>query len=139
MNIKKFESFNLRNPTQINRDEANQKMEFHNPIPFSKEEVDFFLNLESENKGAIYEIDFWPEGWKVKGSSKIHISLYDITNKNSKKEYYDEQIDDGLIHIQISKISDDWYIIDETGIDIFLCDEFEEVKGYIGTQTSLKF
>jgi hypothetical protein len=49
--------------------------------------------------------------------------------------------DDGFTEIYIIKLGRDErrYIIDETGIDKFECDEFEEVLGYLGSQTNLKF
>jgi hypothetical protein len=49
--------------------------------------------------------------------------------------------DDGFTEIYIIKLgrAEQLYIIDEPGIDKFECDEFEEVLGYLGSQTSLKF
>jgi hypothetical protein len=49
---------------------------------------------------------------------------------------------DNLINIEITKLADDWYIIrDGSDFDpqASICDEWDEVLGYLGTKTDLSF
>lgn len=117
--IKLFENFKHRKPTMITAHEYQQKFDTHGTEPFTKEEYDFFRKLQQKNEGWIYDFDL--------GRYYLFMELYPIGDG------------DDLIEINITKLKDNWYLIDEPGSDNFLCDEWDEVLGYLGTQTPLKF
>lgn len=124
--IKKYETFNHRSPTHITDAEYNLKMETNKKEPFTDKEIDFFKKLKIDNR-SIYELDVVkPNPWG-KGCSTVFIKLY--------------AFDDGddIIEIDITKLTDSWYLIYEVGIDKFICDDWDEVLGYLGTQTILNF
>ena len=126
MSIKKFESFNLRKPTLINYAISKEKIETIGTESFSEKEIEFFQKIKEENKGAIYNIDFWSSG--DFGTNIIFLSLYPSGE------------DDNLLEFEIQKLKDEWYIIRYVNNDdYYLCDEFEEVKGFLGTETILRF
>ena len=126
MSIKKFESFNLRKPTLINYTISKQKIESIGTEPLSEKDIEFFQKIKEENKGAIYNIDFWSSG--DFGTNIIFLSLYPSGE------------DDNLLEFEIQKLKDEWYIIRYVNNDdYYLCDEFEEVKGFLGTETILRF
>ncbi len=117
--IKLFENFNLRKPKMITAEEYREKFDTHETENFTQQEIDFFNKLSKDNWGSIYDIDL--------GKNLAIIQLYPVGD------------DDNLVEIDITKLKDNWYLIDEPGIDKFLCDEWEEVLGYLGSQTNLKF
>ena len=126
MSIKKFESFNLRKPTLINYAISKEKIETIGTESFSEKEIEFFQKIKEENKTAIYDIDFWSSG--DFGTNIIFLSLYPSGE------------DDNLLEFEIQKLKDEWYIIRYVNNDdYYLCDEFEEVKGFLGTETILRF
>ena len=126
MSIKKFESFNLRKPTLINYAISKEKIETIGTESFSEKEIEFFQKIKEENKTAIYDIDFWSSG--DFGTNIIFLSLYPSGE------------DDNLLEYEIQKLKDEWYIICYVSDgDYYLCDEFEEVKGFLGTETTLRF
>ena len=116
--IKKFESFGHRAPEEVSLDEFNKKAEIHGHEPFTQKEIDFLNGIEE-----IYQLSFWP---KVESCSVEFIS----------KMYH-------IIHIQISKLKDDWYLIYEDRNlhhehdRYYICDEWDEVIGYLETRTNL--
>lgn len=120
--IKKFEAFNHRVPTEVDYDEWEKKVGIHGTEPFNKKEIDFFMNLELENKESIYDFHL--------GTDKCCIEIYPMGDS------------DNLINIEITKLADDWYIIrDGSDFDpqASICDEWDEVLGYLGTKTNLSF
>jgi hypothetical protein len=124
--IKLFENFKHRKPTMITLQEYQQKFNTHGTEPFTKEEYDFLRELEQKNEGWIYDFDLC--------GYYLFMQLYPIGDG------------DDLIEINITKLKDNWYLIDEifdeydeSGSDNFLCDEWDEVLGYLGSQTPLKF
>lgn len=122
--IKLFENFKYRKPKMITAQEYQQKFDTHGTEPFTKEEHDFFLKLKRENEGWIYDFDL---GIFDKKRDYLFMELYPIGDG------------DDLIEINITKLKDNWYLIDEPGSDKFICDEWDEVLGYLGSQTPLKF
>jgi len=85
--------------------------------------LDFFEKIKKENTKSIYSLDFGMPG----KTSVVYLQLYPSGE------------DDSLIEIDITKLKDDWYLIYEPGIDKFICDEWDEVLGYLGSQTNLRF
>jgi len=120
MKIKKFEAFNHRVPEEVNgEDEFNKKAKIHGPEPFTQKEIDFFNGIYKIEE--IYQLSFWPLG------------------ESNSVEFIREH----TIHIQISKLKDDWYLIYEDR-DLhhehdryYICDEWDEVIGYFETRTNL--
>ena len=133
--IKKFEAFNHRKPHTISDIEYQQKLDTHGKEPFSQKEMDFFKKLKEENVMSLYDMDY-----KISKGE-----LYDIDLGTPDKsdtifmQLYPSGEDDSLIEIEITKLKDDWYLIYEPGIDKFICDEWDEVLGYLGSQTNLRF
>jgi hypothetical protein len=121
--IKKFEAFNHRIPHTVSDVEYQQKLDTHGKEPFSQKEMDFFQKLKKENTKSIYSLDFGMPG----KTNVVYLQLYPPGE------------DDSLIEIDITKLKDDWYLIYEPGIDKFICDEWDEVLGYLGSQTNLRF
>ena len=121
--IKKFEAFNHRIPKTVSDAEWEQKLDTHGKEPFTQKEIDFFQKLKEKNTKSIYEIDLGTPG----KSNTIFMQLYPSGE------------DDDLIEIEITKLKDEWYLIYEPGIDKFICDEWGEVLGYLGSQTNLRF
>ncbi len=123
--LKKFESFNHRTPKRVYGDlEWEQKLFAHIKEPFSEKEINFFQKLIKENPKSIHDIDLGTPG----KSHTVFIQLYHIRDDNF------------LIDIDITKLKDDWYLIYEpAGNTKFICDEWDEVLGYLGSQTNLKF
>ena len=121
--IKKFEAFNHRKPHTISDIEYQQKLDTHGKEPFSQKEMDFFKKLKEENGMSLYDLDLGTPG----KSDTIFLQLYPTGDG------------DDLIEIEITKLKDDWYLIYEPGIDKFICDEWDEVLGYLGSQTNLRF
>jgi len=121
--IKKFEAFNHRIPQTVSDVEYQQKLDTFGKEPFTKMEMDFFQKLKKENTKSIYSLDFGVPG----KTNAVYLQLYPSGE------------DDSLIEIDITKLKDDWYLIYEPGIDKFICDEWDEVLGYLGHQTNLRF
>ena len=96
-------------------------METYEKETFSDSEISFFEKIGIDNQMYIYELI------ALRGCSSVYIQLYSASTE------------DGLTEIDIIKLTDSWYLINEVGIDKFLCDEWDEVLGYLGTQTNLKF
>jgi hypothetical protein len=114
INIKKFESFSHRMPIEASQDEISRKISLYKEEKLTDGELNFIRKLKEENTGYL-----------------ISVGLYNftITNRN--------------IFIDIKKLEDDWYIVYQTyhTSDIsnrFICDEWDEVLGYLTTQTNLK-
>lgn len=121
--IKKFEAFNHRIPHTVTDSEWENKLDTHDKEPFSQSEMDFFQKLKKENEKSIYDMDLGTPG----KSYTIFMQVYPTGES------------DDLIEIDITKLKDDWYLIYEPGIGKFICDEWDEVLGYLGSQTNLRF
>jgi hypothetical protein len=121
--IKKFEAFNHRIPHAVSDVEYRNKLDTHGKEPFTQKELDFFEKIKKENTDKIYSLDFGMPG----KTNAVYLQLYPSGE------------DDSLIEIDITKLKDDWYLIYEPGIDKFICDEWDEVLGYLGSQTNLRF
>jgi len=125
MKIKKFEAFSHRVPEEVSgEDEFNKKAKIHGPESFTQKEIDFFNGIYKIEE--IYQLSFWP---------LLSQSMPDSV------EFINEM--DGIIHIQISKLKDDWYLIYEDRNlhkehdRYYICDEWDEVIGYLETRTNL--
>ncbi len=127
MRVKLFESWNSktkRYPSRISMDDwSNKKDEWRkgNCEPFSEREREFFkkLILNKKNRKKIYK--------------------YFSSNYNVISDVTLDFIHGGYIrYIEIYKMKDSWYLLydDEEG-ECYLCDEFEEVEGYLGSKTQL--
>jgi len=121
--IKKFEAFNHRIPQTVGDVEYQNKLDTHGKEPYTQKELDFFEKIKKENTDKIYSLDFGMPG----KTNAVYLQLYPSGE------------DDSLIEIDITKLKDDWYLIYEPGIDKFICDEWDEVLGYLGSQTNLRF
>jgi hypothetical protein len=121
--IKKFEAFNHRIPHAVSDVEYRNKLDTHGKEPYTQKELDFFEKIKKENTDKIYSLDFGMPG----KTNAVYLQLYPSGE------------DDSLIEIDITKLKDDWYLIYEPGIDKFICDEWDEVLGYLGSQTNLRF
>jgi hypothetical protein len=117
--IKVFEKFNHRIPKEVNNNAFNDKLNVHGHDNFSEQEIEFFKKIKKSP--AVYDIPISLIG----NTNTIFIQLYPI----------DE--DDNLIEIDIQKLKDDWYLIDEIGGKKYICDEWDEVLGYLGTKTTI--
>lgn len=117
--IKLFENFNYRKPKMISDEEYREKFDTFSTEPFTQEESDFFLKLYEDNKYFIYDLyldkDF------------VTIQLY----PSGDADDFDE--------ICLTKLKDNWFLITENHSTKFECDEWDEVLGYLGSQTNLKF
>ena len=121
--IKKFEAFNHRIPQTVGDVEYQNKLDMHGKEPYTQKELDFFEKLKKENTKSLYSLDFGMPG----ETNTVYLQLYPSGE------------DDSLIEIDITKLKDDWYLIYEPEIDKFICDEWDEVLGYLGSQTNLRF
>jgi len=117
--IKKFEAFNHRIPQTVGDVEYQNKLDTHGKEPYTQKELDFFEKLKKENTMSLYDMEI--------SIDTIFMQLYPGGDS------------DDLIDIEIIKLKDDWYLIYEPGIDKFICDEWDEVLGYLGSQTNLRF
>lgn len=117
--IKLFENFKHRKPKMITAQKYQQKFDTHGTEPFTQEESDFFLNLHKDNTYFIY--DMFLE------SDFVTIQLYPSGD------------DDDFDEICLTKLKDNWFLITENYSTKFECDEWDEVLGYLGSQTPLKF
>ena len=133
--IKKFESFSTRIPERVTRDVWYKKRMMYRQIPFSKEEIDFFQKLGEENVDSITDISLSAEGFPLLGP---------ILNTGKLENIYiqfpTEEIDD-INNIEITKLEDYWYLIHKESEfeEFFICDEWEEVLGYLSSKTNLSF
>jgi hypothetical protein len=121
--IKLFENFKHRMPKMITREEYQQKFDTHGTEPFTQEEYDFLTKLQQKNAGWIYDFDLGIFGAR----DYLFMQLYPTGDG------------DDLIEINITKLKDNWYLIDVPGSNKFICDEWDEVLGYLGSETVLKF
>ena len=121
--INKFEAFNHRIPQTVGDVEYQNKLDMHGKEPYTQKELDFFEKLKKENTKSLYSLDFGMPG----ETNTVYLQLYPSGE------------DDSLIEIDITKLKDDWYLIYEPEIDKFICDEWDEVLGYLGSQTNLRF
>jgi len=124
---------NRRLPQKVSRIEVEKKLDF-NKIPFTKNELNFIDELKKKYKLTItkyfYELDR-PDN-------------FDEVSEND--DSHTISIENESIWIQIIKLDDDWYLIVQISKDVygdedldvedpsseyFICDEWEEVVGYL--------
>jgi len=131
MRIKLFETWNKRYPKSISMDDWSEKKDEWkngNSEPFNESENRFFNKLVFDNKKGLYHSKI--------SKSDIMLGLYP-TGKNGEsiQAMYRE-----IRYIEIYKMKDSWYLLyDDDNGEYYLCDEFEEVEGYLGTKTTLKY
>jgi hypothetical protein len=79
--------------------------------------------------GKDYRLDFYPENWDISDSYCV--------------QFISDPEGDEVIDLIIIKLKDDWYLIyDQTyydGTKYYICDEWDEVIGYLETRTNLSF
>jgi len=100
--IRKFESFsNHRMPTKVTEDEWNRKWKIHGLEKLTEIEKEFF-----RQKFRTY----------ILSNSLVQLEIPNI-------------------RYSIIKIKDDWYLIkktcDDGDVEFFICDEWDEVLGYL--------
>lgn len=133
--IKKFEAFGHRIPEEVTSDKCQKKLDIHGREQFIQKEIDFFIKLLKENS---CEID-------LGRSYKTELSPDKIDNCAILK--FNPEINEE-IRIGISKLKDDWYLISnrvisknppyiDTTSSFFICDEWDEVIGYLESQIKL--
>jgi len=109
MRIKLFETWNKRYPKSISMDDWSEKKDEWkngNSEPFNESENRFFNKLVFDNKKRLYHSKI--------SKSDIMLGLYLIR------------------YIEIYKMKDSWYLLyDDDNGEYYLCDEFEEVEGYL--------
>jgi len=121
--LTKFESFRHRIPMNVSDQEYENKLNTHGKEPYNEIEMNFFRKLKLDNQMSIYDMYLGTPG----KSDTIFLQLYPTGEG------------DELIEVDIIKLKDDWYLIYEPGNEKFICDEWDEVLGYLGHQTTLKF
>ena len=110
--IKKFESFATthRMPEKVSEDDWSKKQDIHGLEKFTEKEKEFFLQKFREYIQYI-------------GKSLVQLEI-PISYSDMVK-----------VDIDIVKLKDDWYLIEETCDDgdgeFFICDEWDEVLGYL--------
>jgi hypothetical protein len=154
--IKKFESFNYPMPKEISEKEWDKKIQIHGYEPFDKMEMEFYKKLRRENHrpgrktGRIYEINLEESDIPVLMSSVTNRSPYDTISISSESAFSDFETNISA-DIEIIKLGDEWYLIHEytlvdpfeddddqtEDVKLFLCDQWEEVLGYLQMKTSL--
>jgi hypothetical protein len=126
--LRLFEAWEHRYPKQIRQDEVDLKLKTFRREYFTDEEVKFFEKIHTENRG-LYDYYFM-------SNDQLDMNLYNMGNDP------DPEYGDGLINITLTKLEDDWYIIEVSGLyegdGYYLADELDEVIGFLGTETSLK-
>jgi len=54
-----------------------------------------------------------------------------------------EESDDDILEIQLNKLEDDWYLIYKfynlDSEEYYICDEWDEVLGYLSSKVNLSF
>jgi hypothetical protein len=128
--IKKFESFSHRMPEKVTYDEWLKKYKRFGACPFTKGEIDFFRKLKEMNSDIVDNVKVETKPHCEVEESEIHIQFFNM-----------EEDDDDIIEIQLNKLEDDWYLIykfyNHDFEEFFICDEWEEVLGYLCTKTKL--
>jgi len=114
-----FETFNHRMSEKVGELDFFKKFKIHGIEPFTKRDLDFFQKLKKENGNSDCVIDLGTTG-------TIFIQL-------NRLEY------DGWALIEITKLGDDWYLINGLSNNLFICDEFDEILGYLERKTDLSF
>lgn len=117
----------LRIPEKVSEDDCIKKYNRHEKLKFIEREVEFFDMFSEENK-LLYHSNldnFWMDDYNV--------PYFRITNSNGVK-------------VTIVKLEDDWYLISDyipiegTNVEyeFYICDEWEEVLGYLSTNHNFK-
>lgn len=117
-----------RYPKKVTNEEFDNKLKNLGIEEFTKEEKEFFEKLRVNNTMAIDDYD-------MQNDNELFIILY-------------QHNVDELLEICIKKLKDSWYLIQcnnmnysemYPGPDFFICDEFEEIEGFLGAETTLRF
>ena len=117
--ISKFTKFNekleFRKPTKVNRSGYSKKLSIHGKSPFDEKELKFFENFTLMNQNC---------------ETRLDISDFDITCSLGGKD----------ILIKITKLEDEWYLIKciNYSHNHYICDEWEEVLGYLSNNYNFK-
>ena len=129
--IRKFESFSHRLPEKVTYDEWLKKYKRVGACPFTKGEIDFFRKLKEMNSDIVDNVKVYKSTFGNIEESEIRIQFLNM----------EESDDDDIIEIQLNKLEDDWYLIykfyNHDFEEFFICDEWEEVLGYLSNQTKL--
>jgi hypothetical protein len=129
--IKKFESFSHRMPEKVTYDEWLMKYKRFGACPFTKGQIDFFRKLKEENSDIVDNVKVYKSTFGNIEGSEIRIQLLE------------ESDDDDIIEIQLNKLEDDWYLIYKfynlDSEEYYICDEWDEVLGYLGSKVNLSF
>jgi hypothetical protein len=139
--IKKFESFTYPMPKEITPDEWHEQIRTYEEEEFDEKEMKFYWKLKENNpSGRRYDIEF--------RNSKWDHSNYKLICINNDEAFFNFETNSG-IDIEITKLRAEWYLIyefthgdDDNGhlyedVKLFLCDQWEEVIGYLQSKTSL--
>ena len=95
----------------------------------------FGLKLENIRLNKSISTNLYKEDGMYSFITELFISLY-------------QHNVDELLEICIKKLKDSWYLIQcnnmnysemDPGPDFFICDEFEEIEGFLGAETTLRF
>lgn len=115
------DSLDRRMPEMVTSQKYQNKIDTHDTELFARDEYDFFVKLIRENEVWINDSDLGIDGKR----DYVYLRLYPN------------------IEINITKLKDNWYLIDESDSEsdsdkFFICDEWNEVLGYLDSKP-LKF
>ena len=130
-----------RKPEKVTKEAWEDKLR-HGKVPFTKKEIDFFQKFKEKNENKKRKIDLG----KIGESDTISIK-----SRDNGYEHY----------TSITKLDDEWYaiksvwyqqVVDVTNVEnvegdwegdyyeeFFVCDEFDEVLGYLERKDSFSF
>jgi len=104
------DNIKTRNPQKVSKREFDEKLESFGKVPFTKWEVNFFEKLKRKDY-----CKHWKFSMDLLSSGSIIIGIH-----------------------KIIKLDDEWYLIrrysteyGQTCDDYYICDEFNEVIGYL--------
>ena len=143
--IKKFESFTYPMPKEITSDEWDEQISTYEEEEFDEKEMEFYEKLKKDNPSgrrlndSIYDFEFRKSKW--------YNSKYKLICIDNDEAFFNFETNSG-IDIEITKLRAEWYLIhefthgdDDKGmyedVKLFLCDQWEEVIGYLQSKTSL--
>ena len=125
--LKLFESFGLRQPTKLSYQEGREWELNHERAEWDEYESDFYNTLTKVNAKLIYDSVMW--------ETLMRFYLYRMDS-------------DEFDHLEIEKYDDSYYLIwyepamhepDQTRCSYYICDEWEEVLGFLGRYTRFRF
>jgi len=124
-----FESKDYPTPNRIKFIDYVNTFKNRESEPFSKYEIEYFNKLREINPAEVLEIQC------PKNGRRAEVAIIEIFK------------DSDLLKIEIHKFEDQWFLIDvkntslfpdeSGGEERFICDQFEEVKGFFQQETSL--